>query len=451
MSSRAALLVDVGPPYADALTARAANHGLDVARVEGDRLGVPSSGFSLYVIAVHGNDEVAYERVRSLCKAAGTSPVVVLARDIGIDTVVRLIHLGVGVLDLSGPPEDLAARIFTHLREPDRKAGLEEIVGESQPMRDLARQILAVAPTQSTVLLTGETGTGKGLIARVIRNLSRRREAPFIHVDCAALSPTVIESELFGHERGAFTSAAWLRRGRFELANGGTLFLDEIGDLELSLQAKLLRVLQDREYERVGGMKTLVMDARVIAATTRELQSLVREGRFRADLYFRLNVFHLPIPPLRERLVDIHLLVRAGLEQLGNRLGVPVPSVSARFYERLMTYRWPGNVRELLNLLERLLIQQRVEVLEAEDLDGLLPNSEAPGYSEDAPLGAEREFRRSAGLPPEADPESRSVIAAALVETGGNVARAARRLGIARSTLRHRIRQYGLGHLVPRD
>jgi transcriptional regulator with GAF, ATPase, and Fis domain len=315
---------------------------------------------------------------------------------------------------------------------------LGELVGASSPMCGLRAEIRKVAPLHSTVLLTGETGVGKGVVARALHRSSPRSTGPFVHVDCAALSPNLVESELFGHERGAFTGALARRLGRFEQATGGTILLDEIGDLEARLQAKLLRVLQDREYERLGGNQTLCMTARVVAATTRDLGHEVAEGRFRADLYYRLNVVRLAIPPLRERPADVPLLVAAGFERLAGSLGLAVPELSEAAVARLAGHAWPGNVRELLNVLERMLIRFAGRRVEAAQLDGILDDDEIPLGSPPSQWprpGSERAL-------PAGDPSQR--IASELRATGGNVASAARRLGLPRSTLRHWIRRYGI-------
>ncbi len=311
---------------------------------------------------------------------------------------------------------------------------LAALTGIGPGIAALRREIAAVAPLHSTVLITGETGTGKGLVAVAIHRSSPRRPSRFVHVDCASLSPTLIESELFGHERGAFTGAVCLRRGRFELAAGGTLFLDEIGDLEPRLQSKLLRVLQDREYERLGGATTLRMTARVIAATSCDLPAAVRAARFRADLYYRLNVIPLGVPPLRERLDDLPALVEAGLSRLSAALGVAAPRFSAGACRRLAAHPWPGNVRELMNLLERLMARRPGQWIEADALGVALAGG-APWVGPAAPAP-------SATGNPVAPPGEE--IASALRRTGGNVARAARELGIPRSTLRHRILRHGL-------
>jgi len=294
----------------------------------------------------------------------------------------------------------------------------------------LRARIRSLAPLPTTVLIEGETGTGKGVAARALHSLSCRSGHPFVHVDCAALSASLVESELFGHERGAFTGATVQRPGLLEAAGEGTLFLDEIGELGLPLQAKLLRVLQDRAYERVGGTRPLELRARILAATNRDLGHAVAAGSFRPDLYFRLCVARLWLPPLRERREDLPALVDHALGQLAPRLGVPQPHPSAAFLRALAGHPWPGNVRELINLLEQLLALGRGPVLAAADLEGIL----AP------PIGQLDD--------PGSEP---SRIAAVLRAVGGNVSRAARRLDLPRTTLRRRIRRYGLVALIPRD
>jgi transcriptional regulator with AAA-type ATPase domain len=318
----------------------------------------------------------------------------------------------------------------------DDAAGCE-LVGNTDVMRALRREIRALAPLPSTVLITGETGVGKGLVARALHRHSGRGGASLVHVDCAAMASNLVESELFGHERGAFTGAVSSRIGRFELAAGGTLFLDEIGDLELALQGRLLRALQDREYERLGGNQTRALSARVVAATNRDLAEDVRAGRFRADLYYRLNVLALTVPPLRRRSADVPVLFASIADRLVGELGTAAPELSSEAAGRLVAHRWPGNVRELCNVVERLLVKSGGRRLDAADvanaLDPLPFRVQALAQPD-----AWRGLRvRDAETPPHR-------IAEVLAASGGNVARAARRLGLPRSTLRHRLRRLGL-------
>jgi transcriptional regulator with GAF, ATPase, and Fis domain len=242
-----------------------------------------------------------------------------------------------------------------------------EIVGQSDAIKYVTFKINQVAPTDSTVLITGETGTGKELVARAIHEASTRKDRPLIKVNCAALSPTLIESELFGHEKGAFTGAGTRKIGRFELADGGTIFLDEIGELPLELQVKLLRVIQENELERVGGSKTIKIDVRIIAATNRNLKDEVEAGTFRQDLWYRLNVFPITVPPLRQRREDIPALVEHLIGKASRKFGKTISSVSGRTIQSLQAHSWPGNVRELANVIERAVIHSHGSALQLAD------------------------------------------------------------------------------------
>ena len=247
--------------------------------------------------------------------------------------------------------ENLALR-----EEIDRASMFEEIVGSSEALRAVLRQIAQVAPTDSTVLITGETGTGKELVARAIHKRSARSARAFVSVNCAAVPASLIASELFGHERGAFTGALQRRQGKFELADGGTIFLDEVGELPADAQVALLRVLQEREFERIGGSRPIRVDVRVIAATNRDLQAAVAEKAFRRDLFYRLNVFPVEVPPLRERPADIPLLVEYFVHRFAKRAGKRIAGISSKTLDLLQSYPWPGNIRELQNVLERAVI-----------------------------------------------------------------------------------------------
>ena len=257
----------------------------------------------------------------------------------------------------------------------------EEIVGQSGVLKDSLVKVEAVAGTDTTVLITGETGTGKELIARAVHNLSSRKNRPLVKVDCASLPPSLIESELFGREKGAYTGAHSRQVGRFELAHGGTIFLDEIGDLPLEVQAKLLRVLQGGEFERLGSPRTIEVDVRVIAATNRDLAEAVRDGGFRPDLYYRLNVYPVNVPPLRERGEDIPMLVSAFVRRFGQKLGKPIDVIPQPVMNTLLAYSWPGNVRELENVIERSVIISRGSSLNlADKLDGPVTNGAEPPW-----------------------------------------------------------------------
>jgi|WetSurMetagenome_2_1015567.scaffolds.fasta_scaffold01107_6 formate hydrogenlyase transcriptional activator len=251
-----------------------------------------------------------------------------------------------------------------YLREEIRSEhNFQEIIGASDALKYVLYKVNQIAPTDTTALILGETGTGKELIARAIHSASSRKERPLVKVNCAALPANLIESELFGHERGAFTGAFAKQAGRFELANSGTLFLDEIGELPLGLQAKLLRVLQDKEFERLGGTKTIKADVRLISATNRNLEQEVREGRFRQDLWYRINVFPITLPPLRQRKDDLPLLVSAFVTRLSKRLGKVIRKIPEKVMDELQEYDWPGNIRELENVIERAIISSEGSVL----------------------------------------------------------------------------------------
>lgn len=328
----------------------------------------------------------------------------------------------------------LALSNVGHIGVAATEDALGSIVGQSPAIKEVIRKISMVAGTDSSVLISGETGTGKGLVARALHQLSNRRRAPFITVNCAALPVGIIESELFGHEKGAFTGAVVRRAGRFELADLGTIFLDEIGDLPQEVQAKLLRVLQDREFERVGGMRTLKVDVRVIAATNRFLPTAVANNSFRPDLFYRLNVFPVHVPPLRERRVDILPLAMYLLEKYATKLEKPVHVIDHQTMRRLVAHSWPGNVRELENVIERGLIVSDGPVLE---LDDDLPASVRTRGGVYPQLGSSQ--TETAGRYDEAQRLLKS-----LELSGGNHSRAAKSLGIGRTTLWRKLKLHGL-------
>jgi DNA-binding NtrC family response regulator len=307
----------------------------------------------------------------------------------------------------------------------------DDIVGRSAALHKVLEQVATVAPTDATVLLHGETGTGKELIARAIHNLNARRDRTFVRINCAAIPSGLLESELFGHEKGAFTGALMQRKGRFELADQGSLFLDEIGDISLELQPKLLRAVQEQEFERLGSAKTIHVDVRIIAATHRDLRAMIREGKFREDLFYRLNVFPIEIPPLRERREDIPPLADYFVSKLSRQMGKKIKSISPQAMEVLANASWPGNVRELQNIVERAIILSRGEVLDSADF-------EMPGLMAAAP-------------PPMSEAAERLQIEDALRASRGRVSGgdgAAQALGVAPSTLESRIQRLGIDKLA---
>jgi len=318
--------------------------------------------------------------------------------------------------------------------ELTRSQGFKDLLGASQSLEKIVKQARSVAATSATVLLIGENGTGKEMVARAIHAESPRAEGPFVGVSCAALPETLIESELFGHEKGAFTTAHQARKGRFELADGGTLFLDEIADLSATVQVKLLRVLQERSFERVGGSKTLNVDIRLIAASNRDLEKEVEAGTFRRDLFYRLNVVPLVLPGLRDRKEDIPLLAVHFAMKAASKHGLPPPELDPRLIESLQEYSWPGNVRELENLMERLVVLSNGPNLGLEFLpEKMLRVLPDVNIADESTLeGGVAALKRK-------------MIMSALQSEGGNKVAAARRLGISRSYLHRLISEFGLG------
>jgi two-component system response regulator AtoC len=317
----------------------------------------------------------------------------------------------------------------------DTKFGLENIVGESPVMREVFEIVQQVAPTRATVLLLGESGTGKELIAKAIHQLSPRAKQPMITVHCAALSPTLLESELFGHEKGAFTGAHERRIGRFEQAQGGTLFLDEIGEIDATIQIKLLRFLGERTFERVGSSKTISADVRLVTATNKNLEALVKAGTFREDLFFRINAVSVHLPPLRERAGDVPLLARAFLKEFARENNKPVTEFTSDALEALSAYAWPGNVRELRAAMEHAVVFCRGERVSLRDLPAAVRNAPTAGV---APVIASELTVKEA---------EKQLLIRALKETGGNRTLAAKKIGMSRRTLHRKLHTYHLEDL----
>ena len=316
----------------------------------------------------------------------------------------------------------------------DKKYGMESIIGNAESMQPVFDIIRDAAPTLATVLITGPSGTGKELVAHAIHRLSTRAKAPFIAVNCAALSPTLLESELFGHEKGAFTGADSLRKGRFELASGGTLFLDEIGEIDLATQVKLLRVLESRTFERVGGTQSIEADIRLIAATNKDLKALIAEGKFREDLFYRLDVVDIQLPPLSERVSDIPAMCDAFIKEFATRNGKNVTGITAEAVNILSAYGWPGNVRELRNTIEKMVVLAHGDKLTARDVPASIRDTVGPSSP------ASRTVPQNGSL---ASLE-RDKILASLRKHDGNKTRAALELGISRRTLHRKVNEYRL-------
>ncbi len=353
-----------------------------------------------------------------------------VTKPVNADELVLLVKRAVEGLQKDKEIDNLRRRL-------DQRFGLDQIVGQSKQMKEVFAKIQRAAPVDSTVLILGESGTGKELVAQALHHNSLRKKGPFVAVNCAAVPATLVESELFGHVRGAFTGATDRRIGRFEQADGGTLFIDEIGDFELSLQAKLLRVLETLTVTPVGGHEDRQVNVRVVAATSREIPRMVQDGTFREDLFYRLNVVTITLPPLRERPDDIPLLIEHFLKEISEQKHTDPKRIAAEVMRRFEQYRWPGNVRELRNTLESMMVLAEGDVLLESDLPERIAESEPKlGESREIPTGLTMEELE------------RLAIVKALDQFSGNRTHAANRLGISVRTLQRKLRQYELERRV---
>jgi two-component system, NtrC family, nitrogen regulation response regulator NtrX len=379
------------------------------------------------------------ERLRS----AGPTPVIMISGHGSVDAAVRATRLG--AYDFLEKPLSLERVLLTvnhalsdrrlreQVRDLKRHLTIEEIlIGESEPMQRLEQQIRSSAPSHGRVLITGENGSGKEIVARTLHRHSLRAEAPFVDVNCAAIPEELIESELFGHRKGAFTGAIDDRKGKFELADGGTLFLDEIGDMSLKTQAKVLRVLQEQTFQRVGGQQTVKVDVRVIAATNKNLEEEIAAGTFRSDLFYRLNVIPIEVPPLRARGDDIVLLAEHFLRRFAAEAAQPRKKLSAGAAAKLRAYDWPGNVRELRNVIERLAILVPGETVDVDDMQLGTRTAPPAAIASNLPL---REAR---------DEFEKQYILSRLRDFAGNISRTADALGVERSNLYRKLNAYGI-------
>ena len=364
----------------------------------------------------------AYGSVESAVEAMRQGAYDYLTKPLDLDRAQLLLKRAVQTIRVEQENQSLRAQL-------DRSFGLDRILGRSGAMEKVLDRVRQVADSKASVLLEGESGTGKELVARAVHGLSPRRAGPFVAVHCAALSPQLLESELFGHEKGSFTGATERRVGRFEQANGGTIFLDEIGEIDAATQVKLLRVLGERSLERVGGNRLIEVDVRLIAATHRSLEQLVREGKFREDLYFRIRVVQIQLPPLRDRPEDIPLLAEAFRQEYGKENGKEGVTFDSESMGLLMKYGWPGNVRELRTAVEHGVVLSRGNVIHPDDLPSAVWKRQGV-----VPL-------KKGVQPPRLEDVERGAIEAALEKSGENITEAAKALGISRRTLHRKLAQ----------
>jgi two-component system NtrC family response regulator len=397
-----------------------------------------------------------FEILRTALAKIPPSPVVVVSHQNTVDAMIEALKLG-AIDYISDPIDPKVLKIAIHRAYERRQMHLIEQL-ESKPKQEMAfgflqgaspamqavfEQIRQSAPYKTTVLITGESGTGKDLVAKSIHTLSPRENKPFIAINCSAIPRELIESQLFGHEKGAFTSAIARQTGVFEAANGGTLFLDEIGDLALEAQAKLLRVLENRQITRIGSNSTIDIDVRLIAATNTDIEQAIAKGQFREDLYYRLNVLNITMPPLRERKTDIPLLVNVFLDRFSQENDMPLKGISEEALTRLSVYDWPGNVRELKNITERLAVNAPSNTIEASHLPAQFQNLMPQMQSPSSPV---LDLTPFLGIPLE-DIE-KMLIDYTLENTNGNRTKAARLLGISLRTLQRKLKEYGQEELA---
>ncbi|HKQ61225.1 MAG TPA: sigma-54 dependent transcriptional regulator [Candidatus Polarisedimenticolaceae bacterium] len=376
--------------------------------------------------------------------AYGTVDSAVRAMKLGaFDYLAKPVHLDELYLTVQKALENTRLRREIHrLRERLETHGASDLIGKSSAMQEVLELVRKIRASQATtVLLEGESGTGKNLVAKAIHHGSPRADRPFVNITCSAITETLLESELFGHERGAFTDAKMQHKGLLEVADGGTAFLDEIGEMGLAMQSKLLRFLEEKTFKRVGGTRDIQVDVRIIAASNRDLEAAVGEGRFREDLFYRLKVIPVRIPPLRERQADIPLLVQHFLEHFNRDFRKSTKEIAPEAMARLIGYRWPGNVRELRNVIERIMILENKERIELGDLPSGI--REAPPASPQAASAAADALSVPLGTMTLEEME-RETLRRALEQAGHNQVRAAKLLGISRDTLRYRMKKFGL-------
>ena len=423
-------------------TVLSANNGLEAWHL------VNTNAVDLVITDLRMPEMDGYELIRKINASYPMLPIIVLTGHGTIETAVETMRDG--AVDFFTKPVDLDKLLLvvkksiknSQLQEQNRKLSEEidklrsqqkysKIIGKSGKLSQMMQIINQVAPTKASVLITGESGTGKELVADAIVSLSDRKDKPFIKVHCASLSESLLESELFGHEKGAFTGASSQKKGRFELADGGTIFLDEIGEIDMSTQVKILRVLQEREFERVGGEKTIRVDVRLIAATNRDLASEVKKGNFREDLFYRLNVVHIEVPPLRERKEDIELLTINFLDEFNKEDGRKIEGISPQARRALLNYDWPGNIRELKNCIESSVVLAKGNIIQLEDLPPQVTQKEGEAKSS-----------ITINLPTTMEEAEKKIILSTIEYCAGNKSRASELLDIGRKTLHRKLNEY---------
>jgi len=407
---------------------------------------VENNFFDLIIMDIKMKKVDGIIALKKIKEISPSIPVMIMTAFSSVQTAVEALKLGaseyfVKPLDMEGVFKSVA-KTFDYLElnkenktlkeQINRNFEISSIIGQSEEMKSIFEVLALTAPSDATILILGESGTGKELIANAVHENSNRNDKPFVKINCAALSENLLESELFGHEKGAFTGAVAKREGRFEIANGGTLFLDEIGDMTLATQAKILRVLQEGEFERVGGDKTLKVNDRIIAATNKNLELESREGTFREDLYFRLSVVPITIPALRTRKSDIPLLAEFFLKKYAQKNNRLISGFTPEALDKLMRYNWPGNVRELENVIERTVIMSYEQLISAD----ALPNLQSENNLKENPQ--EEELRPGRSIK---DVEKELIINT-LEQENGNITKAAMLLGISRRTLHNKINEY---------
>ena len=457
MSNETVLIVDDEENVLNTLAGVMRDEGYDVVTASSGRQGIEllhETQPSIVLLDIAMPEMDGIETLGRIREIRPEIPVIMITGHGTIETAVKTTKMGAYDFIVKPPELQHLTLVVKHgieesrLREENAtlKRSIErrfEIVGESERVKALKHQISLAGPTNGWVLIHGESGTGKELVARAIHRSSKRSSGPFVEVNCAAIPQELIESELFGHEKGSFTGATGMKRGKFELAHNGTIFLDELADMSMATQAKVLRVLEGQEFQRVGGMKTLRADVRVLAASNKDLAEEIKKGTFRDDLYYRLNVIPLEVPPLRKRPEDIPLLVRHFLREFSTEYGQKPKTIDDEALALFVRYQWPGNIRELRNIIERLIIMVPGQVLRLQDVPPPLAAPRSEGQHAAVQSGSRNGYDQTLLKEARAGFE-REFITRKLKDFGGNVSRTADAIGVERSNLHRKIKALGI-------